>query len=196
MTNSCLAAPFRRARTALVTEDQTALSSITLARYKQRALMAASSIGLLVGASVGSAYLGGSPSARQQCPTRGGAPDPVRLDQQGRQGRYLRPRQASACHATDHRLQRHGDRSALFALGRRHQYQSPVRPEHDRHAHVGRPAPAEVPPDPRQHDHTDGVGDESDGHRRSSGRGRAGGRLRLQGSQPERFRLPDPGRLL
>ncbi len=35
------------------------MSSITLARYKQRALMAASSIGLLVGASVGSAYLGG-----------------------------------------------------------------------------------------------------------------------------------------
>ena len=35
------------------------MSSITLARYKTRALMAASSIGLLIGASVGSAYLGG-----------------------------------------------------------------------------------------------------------------------------------------
>ncbi len=35
------------------------MSSLTLARYKQRALLAASSIGLLIGASVGSAYLGG-----------------------------------------------------------------------------------------------------------------------------------------
>ncbi len=35
------------------------MSSTTLARYKTRALMAASSVGLLIGASVGSAYLGG-----------------------------------------------------------------------------------------------------------------------------------------
>lgn len=48
-----------RGADALVTEDQKALASFTIARYRMRALMAASSIGLLVGASFGAACLGG-----------------------------------------------------------------------------------------------------------------------------------------
>ena len=48
-----------RGADALVTEDLKALASFTIARYRMRALMAASSIGLLVGASFGAACLGG-----------------------------------------------------------------------------------------------------------------------------------------
>ena len=48
-----------RGADALVTEDLKTLASFTIARYRMRALMAASSIGLLVGASFGAACLGG-----------------------------------------------------------------------------------------------------------------------------------------
>ncbi len=83
---------FRRARNALVTEDQIVLISISIARYRMRALMAASSVGLLVGASIGAACLGGhlaregsapKDAARLMTATRDGKVDMTALDAAG-----------------------------------------------------------------------------------------------------------------
>ncbi len=83
---------FRRARNALVTEDQIVLISISIARYRMRALMAASSVGLLVGASIGAACLGGHlahegsaprDAARLMMATRDGKVDMTTLDAAG-----------------------------------------------------------------------------------------------------------------
>lgn len=83
---------FRRARNALVTEDQIVLISISIARYRMRALMAASAVGLLVGASIGAACLGGhlahegsapKDAARLMMATRDGKVDMAALDAVG-----------------------------------------------------------------------------------------------------------------
>ena len=83
---------FRRARNALVTEDQIVLISISITRYRMRALMAASAVGLLVGASIGAACLGGhlahegsapKDAARLMMATRDGKVDMAALDAVG-----------------------------------------------------------------------------------------------------------------